>query len=217
MTAGSLALRVVPQPFTSFPARGQNFRKDAARFFGSHNTECVTRKPSKDVCVEAYRAVGYPYGLDEYVDVKMALGDSMVETTGDDTRFWIGSPRSEIRNSALSLFYLANLHKARMDDYKEHSKRYELYGKEQILCKLIDVDILNGFMPLFCNSEYDNWLGWVLTRAGYKLIKIDIGLNRVDYVYDTFEQMIESIPLGYFGDETMKDSDGRVVMKDMYD
>ncbi len=27
---------VVPQPFTSSPARGQNFRKDAARVSGSH-------------------------------------------------------------------------------------------------------------------------------------------------------------------------------------
>jgi hypothetical protein len=41
VTAGSLALCVVPQPFTSIPARGQNFRKDAARVSGSHNRNII--------------------------------------------------------------------------------------------------------------------------------------------------------------------------------
>jgi len=145
--------------------------------------------------------------------MKLAIGDSMLATDDDNTRFWINRPGIPGARDHYSLRSQFDGFRSRTMGQKEGG--FEWYGDERLLAMLIGADVLEGFFPLFCNSEYDNWLGWVETRHGWRLVRFDLGMQRIQNVWEGLDDLVKGITEGRFGEGVTYDGEGRIVLADM--
>lgn len=176
------------------------------------NTELVKHVVTAEMCLDEWRRLKFEYGDIEYVQLKMMMGDGKVKTDDDNTRFWICSPLPHEQHPTFSLAYMWDWYTDCMNAWPN----YMINTCDKWYEDVKNIDFRRQYIPLFCNTEYDNWIGFSYVNGAWKLLQIDLSYKQVYGIYDGIDDLIRGVRNGSFGSGVQFDDQGRIVLTDMH-